>query len=172
MYSFARKFDKIIMETWGYRVAKEIEEIKKKIEQAEVERKTAREKLKSIPEGQPTSRWGKLLDSASQELHDLREMELKLIERQTTLDTATSVIPLKRTHSKTSRSSGGERSQESFRARILTRDTQGCILTVKKKRIVMPAILYLGHTFRKMIWWGKRFGTQCSPTVVTILTTA
>ena len=63
-----------------------IEKLERKIEEAEAERKNAKEKLERIPEGQPTSRWEKLLDSATQELHDLRQKELKLIERQTALE--------------------------------------------------------------------------------------
>jgi len=70
-----------------------IEKLERKIEEAEAERKNAKEKLERMPEGRPTSRWEKLLDSATQalaglrqELHDLRQEKLKLIERQTALE--------------------------------------------------------------------------------------
>jgi hypothetical protein len=64
------------------RVSDEMKELKIKIKEVEVKMNKYQEKLEIIPEGQPTSRWEKLLDSASQELHDLRQLELKFIEEK------------------------------------------------------------------------------------------
>lgn len=74
------------------KVEEEIEEIKKKIEGAEVERNKYREKLEAaVLAREPTDirqDYKTLLDSATQELDDLREEKLKLIERQTALETS------------------------------------------------------------------------------------
>jgi hypothetical protein len=63
----------------------EIVNIQKKIELAEKERLEAKDKLSSIPDSQPTSKYEKLLDSATQELNRLSQKELKLIEQRTVL---------------------------------------------------------------------------------------
>jgi len=64
----------------------EIENVQKKIEFAEKERLHAKEKLeKAISEKDPTGPYEKLLDSATQELHDLRQKELELLKKETAL---------------------------------------------------------------------------------------
>jgi hypothetical protein len=62
------------------KIESKIEKLERKIEKAEEKQNKYQEMLERISEGQQTSRWEKLLDSASQELHDLRQEKLKLIE--------------------------------------------------------------------------------------------
>jgi Protein kinase domain len=73
-------------------VKEEIEKIENKIKLAEEKLWKYQEKLENIPEGQPTTLWEKLLDSATQELHDLRQekselrqKELELLKKETAL---------------------------------------------------------------------------------------
>jgi chromosome segregation ATPase len=83
------------METPLERVLKEIDEIKEKIEKVEIERNDAAGLLKAaVTTGQAADirqDLRALLESADKDLHDLRQEELKLIERQTVLETAASL---------------------------------------------------------------------------------
>ena len=73
------------------------------------------------------------MDSTSDKLHVLRQKKLKLIGNRTAA--LQRVIPLKRTRTlsetSASRSIVSEFSPEAFRARIVHRDTDGCVLTEK-----------------------------------------
>jgi hypothetical protein len=97
-------FDQSKMQTPLERVTKEIDEVKNKIENAEIERINAKEKLEAaIVAEKPTGPWEKLLDSANQELarlgqelHDLREKEGKLIDERRDLEKSSPVALLEK----------------------------------------------------------------------------
>ena len=59
-----------------------IEKLEIKIEEAEEKLNKYQIKLENSTEGQTTSRWEKLLDSATQTLHDLRQEKLKLLDER------------------------------------------------------------------------------------------
>ena len=138
------------MQTPLERVAKEIEKVEKKIENAEIERKNAIEKLEAAT-GEFEYRKAKdLLNSADKLLHDLREKEGKLIERQTAIEKSNStdngllgeLIPLVKeqtllskrfmdegAENETTSSKRSKTAQDAFRSRVEKRDNNKCKIT-------------------------------------------
>ena len=64
------------------KIESKIEKLERKIQLAEEKLNKYQEKLENATEEQSTIRWEKLLDSASQTLHDLREEKVKLMEKE------------------------------------------------------------------------------------------